>query len=1067
MAQQRGLIARLTSFVRWLFLALLVCAAGLVVGRQFLAAQLDEQIRLQVESLVAQHYPYLDVHVAGARRVEGTGIEIRGFSIRAKAGDAALRQWVYVDEMLLTCSTDLTQLLGGVPQVRQLTLRRLKVQATCDQEGQWNLATLLPLPELGGPAPRVIVEDSAVDLKDFCRRPEAGLALREISAQLQAETSADGTVRWHLSGTLRGDHFKHVRIQGQTDPACTDWSLWGTIDGLEMTQRMLDALPADVAEHVSCLTALQARAHFEFRLGYRRGTPEPLDFLLQGHLAEGRVDDPRVPLPLTDLEADVFWDNRQLRIEQVTARSGPTTLALSYHCDGVFTAAPVWALSARVSRLTLDERIYQALPESLQAEWNKFAPRGTIDLEGTLSLADGCFQPDFHIICRDVSFSYYRFPLRLQQGRGTLQVAGNTIRIPEFLAVANGQTVRLAAELQDPGPHVTGWLTVASDGPQPLNDEFIAAMPPTGRRIMHTLHPGGAFTIVQGRLERQAPDQPTDVSWDVQLNDCTLEYERFPYAIQNITGRVVIAGQRWEFRDLRGFHGSNYLTCAGDWTPASDDQPGGDLTLHFKSWDVPLDDSLRGAIGKLNPGVERLWDSLRPRGSVDHVMLTVHHSASTNQTRLDLRGEKWPPTQNVPGRSISLQPTWLPLQLDDVTGSLSFADGRFQLYNVSADRNGSRVELAGHGQATPDQRWEITLERLIADRLEVDRDFIEAMPEVLRPALRQLKYRGTVSVNGNSWFGGGATQPLLAGWDLLLDLEDGALENELRLEHIHGGLRLTGRMDAVGMHSRGELEIDSLMTRGVQFTQVRGPFWLDPRQLTLGSQVLPAQPGQVPRQVTAKAVGGEVALDAQVLLDNELHFGADVSLSNGQVVELAQAMYPGGHSITGKVFALAHLQGAKAGLHTLQGHGQVRLREADIYELPLMARLLSVLSLRDPDDKAFTSSDVDFRINGEQIYLDRIDFSGDVLSLKGKGWMDMNRRVNLDFYALVGREEFQLPLVKTLLTEASKNILQIQVVGTVDQPQLIRKPLPELDDTLQRIFPESVPRTANPQTLWK
>ena len=176
-------------------------------------------------------------------------------------------------------------------------------------------------------------------------------------------------------------------------------------------------------------------------------------------------------------------------------------------------------------------------------------------------------------------------------------------------------------------------------------------------------------------------------------------------------------------------------------------------------------------------------------------------------------------------------------------------------------------------------------------------------------------------------------------------------------------------------------------------------------------------------------MGGDVALDAQILLDNELHFGADVSLADGQIVEFAQAVYPGAHDITGKVFALVHLQGAKAGLHTLQGNGQVRLREADVYQLPVMARLLSVLSLRDPDDTAFTSSDIDFRVNGEQIYLDRIDFSGDVLSLKGKGWMDLNRQINLDFYALVGREEFQLPLVKALLAEASKSILLIQVVG--------------------------------------
>jgi hypothetical protein len=34
------------------------------------------------------------------------------------------------------------------------------------------------------------------------------------------------------------------------------------------------------------------------------------------------------------------------------------------------------------------------------------------------------------------------------------------------------------------------------------------------------------------------------------------------------------------------------------------------------------------------------------------------------------------------------------------------------------------------------------------------------------------------------------------------------------------------------------------------------------------------------------------------------------------------------------------------------------------------------------------------------------------------------------------------------------------VEGTVDQPQVIRKALPDLDETLQRIFPEAAGRTA-------
>ena len=362
--------------------------------------------------------------------------------------------------MLLACQTDLTQLLTGTPQIRRLTLRRMKVQATCYQAGQWNIAKLLPLPQFGGSLPRIVIEDSTVELKDLGRRPQGVLSLREINLQLEAETHADRTKKWRLAGTLLGDHFKHVKVEGLTDPTGAEWSTWGTIDGLEMSRRMLSALPADVAKYVSFLATLRARAHFEFRLGHRRGAANPLDFVLQGHLAEGRVDDPRLPLPLTDLEADVFWDNRQLRIEQVTAQSGPTTLALSCRCDGVLTTSPVLALSAKVCQLPLDERIYQALPESLQAEWNKFAPRGTVDLEGTVTLADSQFEPDIDFTCRDVSFSYHKFPLRLQQGHGAIHYIGNTIQVPEFLAVANGQTIQLAAEFQNPGPHVTGRLTV-------------------------------------------------------------------------------------------------------------------------------------------------------------------------------------------------------------------------------------------------------------------------------------------------------------------------------------------------------------------------------------------------------------------------------------------------------------------------------------------------------------------------------------------------------------------------------------------------------------------------------
>ena len=59
-----------------------------------------------------------------------------------------------------------------------------------------------------------------------------------------------------------------------------------------------------------------------------------------------------------------------------------------------------------------------------------------------------------------------------------------------------------------------------------------------------------------------------------------------------------------------------------------------------------------------------------------------------------------------------------------------------------------------------------------------------------------------------------------------------------------------------------------------------------------------------------------------------------------------------------------------------------------MYELPVMISLLKILSIRPPDQNAFSDATIDYRIEGEHIYFDRIDFHGDAISLRGKGEMD-------------------------------------------------------------------------------
>ncbi len=132
----------------------------------------------------------------------------------------------------------------------------------------------------------------------------------------------------------------------------------------------------------------------------------------------------------------------------------------------------------------------------------------------------------------------------------------------------------------------------------------------------------------------------------------------------------------------------------------------------------------------------------------------------------------------------------------------------------------------------------------------------------------------------------------------------------------------------------------------------------------------------------------------------------------------------------------------------------IQLRDADVYELPVMAQLLKIVSARAPDANAFDKSDVNFRIQGEHVYLDRIDFNGDAVSLRGTGDMGLDKSISLKFYAVLGRDEFRIPLVSDVLGGASQSLLEIHVGGTLAHPTVRKQALPFLDEALQQLQAE-------------
>ncbi len=126
-----------------------------------------------------------------------------------------------------------------------------------------------------------------------------------------------------------------------------------------------------------------------------------------------------------------------------------------------------------------------------------------------------------------------------------------------------------------------------------------------------------------------------------------------------------------------------------------------------------------------------------------------------------------------------------------------------------------------------------------------------------------------------------------------------------------------------------------------------------------------------------------------------------------------------------------------------------------------MVSLLKILSGRVPDTTAFTKSNVDFRLQGEHILIDHVTLSGDAVSLYGQGQMNFDRQINLTFHSLGGREEYQLPMLRTVLGHASKQIMQIHVEGTLDNPVTRGEAFPGVSHALQ-LWQEEMKQSREP-----
>lgn len=1048
---------------------MLLIAVATAVGVSLLWHQFDDELRRRVEEKIAQHYPSLAVSVRAARFSAGKGIEVRGLSIAEPNIAGPTAELVYVEELLLEGDTQWQDLLQGELHISRIVFRRPTLRVAYRADGSWSAAKLLPLPRLSKDPPRGTIENAVVEIIDPLKQQGGSLTVRDAqltfepaAATQPADDPSTAPAPLRLYGQLGADHLERVNIDATIVPSGESWSIAGNLEGLDFSPEFVRALPAVLSRKLAEVGSLRCLVQGRFRLAHQTGQ-SGLDFDVRGQLSGGRIDDPRLPYPLTDLRATFRANNRELAISDVTARNGQTTLAIELHRQGYVKQSP-YTLVARSRRVVFDQQLRSILPYDWQAEWHKFLPAGEFDADFKLVYDGREFKPELTIVCKSVSFSYHKFPYRLERATGRLELVDRLLKL-DIKAYTEGEEVRIFGKFRNPGPDAVGRVNISGDNIR-LDEKLFLALSEGGRRIVRSLNPRGTMNVSFDLWHGAESPPRIHKKLSLALNRCSLRYNDFPYPLDNIRGAIVMEDDVWDYRDLEGTNDTGTVECHGRLVPRAN---GYDLTLNFFAKAIALEDELREALAVQSAGAARFWRDLRPRGLMN-VSATLHHAPGDRKPELQVTLLPFDDADGI--TAVSIEPTYLPYRLDKLRGVFHYQKGKVTLENVRAEHRSTRVSAAGECLLDGEGGWQLIFEHLEVDRLRADRDLMQALSGRLKNAVTELAPRGAINLRGKLSLAsnGQPSAPLTAQWNVSLEAHQLTVECGVLLENIFGTVQLWGSFDGERFVSNGELNIDSMTYKSFQFTQCLGPFWLDNSVALFGRDSARQRGSTSGRPITTKLYGGTMLFGGRVNLGARPKYTVYASLAGADLARCAQDV-AGKQKLSGQLSAQVDLHGTGRGLHHLGGRGSVQLRDANLFELPVMLSLLKALSGRLPDTTAFNTADVEYRIEGEHVYLNKVNCNGDAVSLRGSGQMGLDRSIELSFYGKLGRGESPLPLFDRVLSAASQQIMQIRVHGTLDNPITQRAVLPNVEEAM-RLFqadtvmqPPALPRGVGRTTV--
>ncbi len=847
---------------------------------------------------------------------------------------------------------------------------------------------------------------------------------------------------------LTDDHLTLERVTARSGPVLIlarydqtgfgpdrTFSLKTLLDEFPLTEKSLERLADFLPAKWNALqegTSFSATTKINLELEGAGGRITPKDLHL--HCRDLKVVSEKAPLSIDALEGDLTLDAAGRLLFAFASGNDRKSLRIQGDFQNALTD-PAGVVQLTADGLPIDEALISSLPNACREEIRALHPTGTIRADATLrqtagTKGTGSNPPELalRLDVQNGAIRYDRFPLpisgivgeiRFEKGEWTFSNLRGETGSTEL--TATGQLVPVP-ESQDHQLTLDVQLSRF-----PLGDDFQNALiDPEKRRFLERLH-------LTGRA-----DADVQISYHSGTNRFNLEFEarpipdqtsiqpdHFPYPISGLEGEITYRNGEVKIPNLRGGNGPMTFSASVD----CQFRPDGESTLTIDPFTIDqlsIDRQLQNA---LPPKLLSLLDRLNLTGFLNGSGSLRFHQDGPDK-----------PVEGVWDTNLVFH-----------QNSANFGKEISGVCGKAALRGIARGEdsFLLHG--------ELDLDSLCVEDVQITHLtgpfyfngdhllFGKSVPPVGNLPIYQndfLRSRLLSRFNAPSHSG----QPEMD--DSTRDRRSPIVSERQREPLIRSQM------------GQATPSTEPVLTASVTPSTV-GPSGVIP----LDSRPSLPQPSKWRRDVSltasrplsAKLFQGEANLDGVVHLTNPISYELDFNLRDGRLDEVIRDLTDQPQRLEGNLSTFVKLQGEGNNVGTLKGNGGLVLKNAALYELPLMIQVFRSLSVTEPDQTAFNSSFIDFQVFGNRLRLDRVLLEGKSLTLFGDGWLTIegnDPKIDLTMNSRLGNVRNQIPVVSDVIGGAGDQIAQIKIDGPLSEASIRQESFPGIKKAWWSVFPD-------------